>query len=298
MTRVLLDDDRPPLDPVGLNPPFPIEFPVHVLSDMHFGHPASFLLHPEMVLPLVEGAATVVFNGDSFEQRNIHHRRDARRKLGRLMEVLLARGVVPRFLAGNHDPMASSLHHLDLLDGNVFLTHGDILHPDVAPWSHHAPSIRRERLRLAAAEPPAVDVDAFHQQNKKASLVSAIYTGHAREGFLGRMEMVGEFALAPWRILKAVRYWSRVARFSSNIRKRFRPNCKLMIIGHTHRPGVWTNSDYTLVNTGSFQPLSRPLVVRIETHRAVVFNGVRRRDRYELGRERHTIHWNDPSASR
>ena len=43
------------------------------------------------------------------------------------------------FISGNHDAMVSGVHHLDLADGAVLVTHGDILFHGLSPWSPPGP---------------------------------------------------------------------------------------------------------------------------------------------------------------
>ena len=42
--------------------------PVRVLSDLHLGHSGCVIEKVAQLEPLIEGAQTVVFNGDTFEQ--------------------------------------------------------------------------------------------------------------------------------------------------------------------------------------------------------------------------------------
>jgi UDP-2,3-diacylglucosamine pyrophosphatase LpxH len=259
--------------------------PVTVLSDLHLGHPASYLIEPEMVLPLFGDARTVVFNGDSAELVNLRRRPAGQRMLARLTELCHDRGVQPVFLTGNHDPHASTAHHLDLFDGKVFLTHGDILHPAIAPWSRDAGPLIRERRRLLLGQPEPEDLHELCLLAKRCSLVATLHEETNRKGLAARMDMVGRFLVQPWRIAITLNYWANVARYCSRLRTRHRPQARLMLIGHTHRAGVWPNRDFTLVNTGSFQPLSQALVARLDERRVIVRQAVLRANAYQMGRE-------------
>lgn len=267
----------------------PIDPPVAVLSDLHLGHPASFLHDPAMVLPLLGNARTVVFNGDTFEQQHRARRDLGRRHLERLMELCLDRGARPLLLTGNHDPAASSAHYLDLYDGRVFLSHGDLLHEAVAPWSEDTPAIRAERARLLDGRSPPVDLDAVALLAKQAERVAGRYGRQAPPGIQGQAHMVAKFAVEPWRIVLALNYWARVSHYARAFTKRHRPSARLMVYGHSHRPGVWIRRDLTLVNTGCFQPLSRPLVVHIDGRRAVIHRTRFRRRAYQMAEELHQV---------
>lgn len=266
-----------------------IEPPVLVLSDLHLGHPASNLKDPLALAPLLGPARTAIFNGDSCELLSRRRREESTRLLTRLMEMCESRGVKPVFITGNHDPRISSLHHLDLFGAKVFLTHGDILHPMVAPWSKEGPPMGEERHRLLAGRPEPERLDNSLLLTKRVTLVAAIYHAPVRHSLAARAEMFGRFIIRPSRILQTLEYWASVAHRSHAIKTRHRPRAKLMLIGHTHRAGVWMSEDYTLVNTGAFQPLARPLAIHLDERRAIVHQVRSRAGQFVLGKELHHI---------
>src|SRR3984957_7305668 len=112
-----------------------LEEPIRILSDIHFGHPASMVESPEQLLPLLSGVKTVVFNGDTVEMGLVEDRVQAQANLEAIGAFCLDAGVRPIFMNGNHDPMVSSASHLDLADGAVLVTHGDMLFHDISPGS-------------------------------------------------------------------------------------------------------------------------------------------------------------------
>lgn len=260
--------------------------PVLVLSDLHLGHPATFLQDPRMAAPLFEGVRTVIFNGDTFESLNLKRSHEARDKLMALFDIVRAAGAKPFLISGNHDPDASNIHFLDLLGGKIFITHGDILHPGIAPWSRDAPVILAERRRLLARQPPPAELDELLWLTKRSAAVACRFDHEVvHENWLARVEYVARFAFEPWRILMALYYWANVAHYSRAIHDRFRPAAKVMLIGHTHRAGVWRNRDFTLINTGSYHPLSQALAVLIHDHRISVRQAIRQKDVFTPGRE-------------
>lgn len=271
----------------GAHPFLTVPTPIAVISDLHLGHPASYLIEPEMLLPVIGGARTVIVNGDCCELLTLCRRDEARAKLRRLQELCETRGIQLILLTGNHDPIVSGMHYLDLFDGKVFLTHGDALHPMVAPWSREGPIMWEERMRIARNKPDPEDLDEFMLLIKRITLVASVYTPNIKRGILARLEMLGRFAVKPWRIIRTLEYWGNVAHYSHRLQERFRPQAKLMLIGHTHRAGVWQTKDFTLVNTGSYQPLSQPLVVQLDEHRAVVRKVILQGNEYHIGEELH-----------
>jgi UDP-2,3-diacylglucosamine pyrophosphatase LpxH len=62
-----------------------------------------------------------------------------------------------------------------------------------------------------------------------------------------------------YRILRA---WQAMPRLAQTLLKTHRPQARFLIMGHTHRPGIWRlPGGLTLINTGSYcPPLGRLLV--------------------------------------
>lgn len=268
-----------------------VESPVLVLSDLHLGHPASFLTEPRALLPLLGGSKTVVFNGDTCELVNRRRRARGIDLLGRLAETCLERGARPVFLTGNHDPEISSAHYLDLLAGSVFVTHGDVLHPTLAPWAHYVGLLRTERRRLVREHGEPETLDDSCRLAKRMAQAPALLHETRRLGAGARLDLIGRFALQPWRIGRAVHYWANAVRYGRSLRDRFRPAAHCMLVGHSHRAGVWQRRGFTLVDTGSFLPFSRPLAVLVDERATVVRRVVRSAGVYRLGKEV----WRSPS---
>ncbi|MBV8214417.1 MAG: hypothetical protein JOZ08_14480, partial [Verrucomicrobia bacterium] len=124
--------------------------PTIIISDLHLGHRASQIRDPEELVPILKEARSVIFNGDTVEMRTA-----VDRPVGRHMAAVVARlchsiGCRATFINGNHDPAVSKIDHLDLMDGRILVTHGDILFLGVAPWSHQALAYRKIHLRALA----------------------------------------------------------------------------------------------------------------------------------------------------
>jgi UDP-2,3-diacylglucosamine pyrophosphatase LpxH len=146
--------------------------PTIILSDLHLGHRASQIRDPEEIAPILKEARAVVFNGDTVEMRT-----GVDRPVGRRMAAAVARlchsiGCRATFINGNHDPSVSKIDHLDLLDGRLLVTHGDILFLGVAPWSRQALAYRKIHLRaLAHLGPDAlINFEKRLLATKRASL--------------------------------------------------------------------------------------------------------------------------------
>ena len=122
--------------------------PILVLSDLHLGHRASRIKHPEQLAPILDGPGSVIFNGDTSEMRNSEDRQIGRKLAADLARICHQTGRKAFFVNGNHDPTVSSTNHLDLANGAVLVTHGDILFLDVAPWSRDARHYRKKHRQI------------------------------------------------------------------------------------------------------------------------------------------------------
>lgn len=262
-----------------------IIYPVTVLSDLHVGHPASHIRNPAELAPLFQGAATVVFNGDTVEMLWLYNRDRAQEQLERLAEVCLAEGARPVFLNGNHDPVVSSASHLDLWGGRVLVTHGDILFHEIAPWSREARVLGPEHTRLLEelAEAAHTDFEERLVAVKRASLALEMHEPRRPQGRLAGLALAVREGWPPWRVWWIARCWMRTPALADAIAERFRPQARFVLIGHTHYAGVWNRSGRIVVNTGSFLPFSGRLGVRLEAGRLEVRGIVRQRDSWHFG---------------
>lgn len=255
-----------------------VEYPVTVVSDLHVGHPASYLTDPEALAPLFRGAATVVFNGDSVEMLWVGNRDHAQEQVERVSQAVLGQGVRPVFLNGNHDPIISSASFLDLCDGAVLATHGDILFHEVAPWSHESKIIGPAHSRLLSEmdERARNDLSERLIAVKRASLRLEMHEPRrSGRGFAGLAAAARE-GWPPWKALNIIRCWVQTPGLAAALADQYRPRARYVLIGHTHYAGVWRRGGRVVVNTGSFLPFSGRSLVRVTAERIEVRAVVRR----------------------
>lgn len=251
-----------------------VEFPVNIVSDLHVGHPASYIRDPEQLAPLFVDAKTVIFNGDSVEMLWMYNRERAHDQLGEIAEVCLKQGARPVFLNGNHDPMVSSASHLDLCNGALLVTHGDILFHDVAPWSKDAPIIASEHERVL----DELDFDALTDLEdrlhaiKRASLALEMYDPRRPTGRLAGLALALREGWPPWRALQIVRFWMLTPGLAATLAAAYRPDARFVLVGHTHFAGVWNRGPRVVINTGSFLPFSGRLAVKLYPERMEVYS--------------------------
>jgi UDP-2,3-diacylglucosamine pyrophosphatase LpxH len=263
-----------------------VAYPVVILSDLHIGHPASRITDPEALAPLIRGAATVVFNGDSVEMLWVGNRDHAQEQVERLARTCSDAGARPVFLNGNHDPIISSASYLDLCDGAVLVTHGDILFHSVAPWSREAPALGTAHSRLLEELDEQAKADLAERLliAKRAQLTLEMHEPHHGRGLYVRLLTIAREVWPPWRALKIMHCWTQTPGFAARLAQEHRPQARYVIIGHTHRAGVWQRDGRVVINTGSFMSFSGRALVRLSAERLEVQTVLRQGTGWQLGR--------------
>lgn len=249
-------------------PPSTTEFeePIRILSDLHLGHPGSKITDVAQIRPLLEGAKTVLFNGDTFELRKQSLRSITDQFQADLAAQCHGLGVRAVYMTGNHDPAISDVHHLDLCGGKVFLTHGDFLYEDVSPWSKLVDSLH-EQLEVVRATYPEDYLDDLDLRLGAAKQISAnakVRTAKGKPGLSGKIHATLAEAWPPRRPLKILETWASSHHVAHDLRDQFRPGAEFIIYGHTHRAVHHRRAGKHSINTGAFLPLAGSLVVEIE----------------------------------
>lgn len=263
-----------------------LAYPITVLSDLHVGHPASYITDANQLGPLLGDAATVVFNGDSVEMLWVYNRDHAQEQMEAISHACIKQGARPVFLNGNHDPVISTASHLDLAGGSVLVTHGDILFHDVAPWSREAKVIGPEHTRLL--QQLTADAHGDFEERliaiKRASLALEMHEPKRPTGRLAGLALAAREGWPPWRALWIVNCWIQTPGRAARLAEQFRPQARFVLVGHTHYSGVWTRGDRVVINTGSFLPFSGRVGVRLERDRLEVRAIHRRHNEWHFGR--------------
>ncbi len=263
------------------------EEPIRILSDIHLGHPASMVPHAESLSPLLRDIPTVIFNGDTVEARFLKDRPKSQWHLSALEEVCAGLGVRPVLINGNHDPAVSPLSHVDLADGGVMVTHGDMLFHDISPWSDHA-----ETMRAAHEEAlEKLEDEAFHdfekrlQANKCGSLALELHKSNLPRGRLARIMTFLREAWPPWRPLQIIKCWVETPGKAIALARVFRPRARVIVIGHTHYSGVWRIGPRVVINTGSFLPVAGRMLIDLEGTKLSLRKIVKRGSEFQPGSE-------------
>jgi len=235
-----------------------------VLSDLHLGRPHCAARSADALRPLWDDVDHLVINGDVAEVHHPNHWTTAARQTLRLFDLCETDGVELTLLSGNHDPFITDLRHLHLAGGVVFVTHGDVLHPAVSPWSPASARIRAvHEAALAALKP--------EERDTLQARLSA--TQHAAYAEWANLKQLTDEALhstlfgmliRPWALVKVIAYWRTFPRLAAHFVARHAPSARFIVLGHTHRSGVWFIDDRVIINTGSFGFPGTPRAVIVE----------------------------------
>jgi predicted phosphodiesterase len=210
-----------------------------------------------MLAPLFEDTGRVVINGDSMDTRTSVDPERTRRDREDTLAFFKGTGVPVTLVTGNHDPDISDTHSLDLADGRVFLTHGDVLFADIVPWGRDRKEIfemlQSEFSRFPEGYAPTMD----ERLKVYRKVAAAIPQRHQSERNLLKyaFQFARDTVWPPGRVFKILKAWRDVPKLASDFALKHRPNARFVLFGHTHRPGIWhMEGGPTVINTGSFTP--------------------------------------------
>ncbi|MCU0793291.1 MAG: hypothetical protein MUE42_10700 [Opitutaceae bacterium] len=260
---------------------------IRIFSDLHFGDRRSTLDRLAALDPLLAGADEIVLNGDSLDTVIPGHAP----RLAALRDHFAASSRAVHWISGNHDPDISAEAELLLAEGRVWITHGDVLFDGIAPWSHHAPELARLLANVPPPPPgsPAASNALADRLRRHRSACAALMASPAfiAPGTLPRPLRLLRTLFPPRRLLAILRAWRDTPRLAIALARRHHPQARVVVIGHTHRPGVWrprTETDPWVINTGAF---ARPLggaFVELHGERVLVRRIVRRAGAFYPGR--------------
>lgn len=250
----------------GYGDPVPL---TRVFSDLHLGHPASTIRSVEELLPLFTNCEQVVLNGDTVETCSTALTDVSLAKAGELFARMLQSGLEPLVMPGNHDPDRDGPTLLELYDGEVVVTHGDICFRYGSPWSPWVPKVQG---KLDAAEAAAGGFGNARTVAARADLAKAYARAfHPRPrrftGFLGKLETISHATWPPSTPLAILDIWKNGPTRVAAWMEEFTPRAKVLIMGHTHRAGMWERGGRSVINTGAFHPFTRPHLVELEPGR-------------------------------
>ena len=253
-----------------------------IISDTHLGGADGAATSPETLRPLWQKVSRLVINGDVAE---IHHPQaceEAARQTLRLNHLCEQDGVALTLLSGNHDVYLTDVRHLQLAGGQVLVTHGDALHPGTSPWGAIAKETKRGFVNAISR------VERKNRDKLAARLNALQHTGLVIRGQLDqhyRPAAMLELLIKPWLVLKVWSFWRNFPTLANEFARRHAPQTRFMVLGHSHRQGIWHRDGRVILNTGSFAFPGRPRAVTLEDRQLHVWPIRQRNGAYQLGRE-------------
>jgi predicted phosphodiesterase len=232
---------------------------IRIFSDIHYGDRSSRVRSLAQLAPLFEGAGTVVLNGDSLDtrqgpypDRTAEIRAEATAFFGRANARIV-------LMTGNHDPDLSPLHVQTLAGGQVMVTHGDVLFENIVPWGRDVPLIRRivseEQARHAHLDDGSLEARLTIFRHACARIPQRHQVEQNRWKHL--LSYTLDTFWPPQSAGRVLWAWQVAPERAATLAETHRPKARFVIIGHTHRPGIWrTRNGRVVINTGSF---TRPL---------------------------------------
>lgn len=226
-----------------------------IISDTHLGRPGKATA--ESLRPLWQGIDELVINGDAAEVQIPWLRISAVREIDRLADLTRRDGVRLTLISGNHDAYLTDNRCLQLCDNRVLVMHGDALHPSVAPWTRSAKALQGLTERALS------DIHPDERETLQARLSVAQHVGHS--------EFLEEYVLSnrgegglwhavrrPWEVPQVLWYWRREPALAQRFLERYAPRARFIVLGHSHRAGVWQRGGRVIINTGAFIFPGRP----------------------------------------
>ena len=249
---------------------------VLVLSDLHFGLPARRTPTPRMLRPLWQHVDHLILNGDTCELHEPDMRQRSIESLHALMDLCREDDVKLSIIAGNHDPFISPLQRCTLVDGRVLATHGHDIHRTRARRPVEGQQLEcGDATSLSARH--RFDGDALQDAIERSDQFQP--PEHELQAPQTLLDSIPWGASKPFLVLKILRYWRDFPGFARRYRSQVASDAKVVLVGHSHRDGVWASKGCTVLNTGSWTWPGRPHAVYIDgtvisMHRIRVRDGI------------------------
>lgn len=250
-----------------------------ILSDLHLGDRKRGIPTAEMVRPLWRGVDRLVLNGDTSELHDPECVETAERETRALVEACRADGVEVCAIAGNHDPFMSRLARLALRNKRVLVTHGHTIHRLVP-----RPLVEGQIME-SGDEESMCSVHRTDETTLEDSFARARRLTPPPEELETPRNLIGSIGYAisrPMVLWKIMRYWRNFPVWSDRYAEQLQHEAQVVLVGHSHRQGVWRVGSRVVVNTGSPTWPGRPWAVRIVDQTVFVHRIVRENTEWSL----------------
>jgi predicted phosphodiesterase len=237
--------------------------------------------------PLLAGADQLVFNGDTLDTRPSPNEAHSAACRTEVQNFIRQHAPPATFLTGNHDADISDRHHLELAQGRVFVTHGDILFDNLVPWSQDAAEAGRRIAVERAREPDPARLNLERLLEIHRRVARGIPQRHQSER--NRVRFVARYLAdtlwPPHRTFLVLAAWRALPERAAALARQHRPAARFIVTGHTHRRGIWRKGDgRVVINTGSYTLPLDPAAVDVSDRNVTVREIVLRSGEFRFGR--------------
>jgi predicted phosphodiesterase len=224
--------------------------PVRILSDLHLGHSVSRIDRVELLRPLIAGAGTVIFNGDTWQELSEPWRDKAARMLRELQTICEEEKAESVFLTGNHDPGWQGPGWLALAEGRIIVTHGDCLFAAGSPWKREVFCARKTISRWWRERPEAAtDIDA---RIRLARDLAREYKSLEHPSGRNILARAWDASMPPQRALHMLASWWLRPKAAVQFLRTFFPKAEVLVFGHFHLHHRWESDGRLIIDTGSY----------------------------------------------
>ncbi len=244
--------------------------PVRILSDLHLGHKISRIDEIETLRPLIAGAGTVIFNGDTWQELAAIFLQRSTTMLTALKKMCAEEGAEAIFLSGNHDPGWPGPGWIELAEGKIIVTHGDALLFDGSPWKREI-LLNGQRVKELWREHPqaALEVEERLRVARKIARELCSVEHPTGRHFI---ERAWDAVIPPRRAIRMLEGWFTQGATGASFCDAYFPKAEILIVGHFHREGTWLCKGRRTINTGSFMAPGRANWV--EWHQGFLSRGI------------------------
>ena len=258
---------------------------VRIISDLHYGDRVSAVTEFGQLAPLLADTQTLILNGDTTDTRPGPDPDFKTRVLSELAAFIRQTPTEITLLTGNHDPDISSNHLQELADGQVLVTHGDVLFDNIVPWGRDA-VLASELVNQARHETEidSVPLERLLQAHRLAAAAIPQRHQSERNGLRYFTSFLTDTIWPPTRVFHILNSWRTFPARAEALVSTHRASARFLICGHTHWPGIWRRRDGLIViNTGSYCPPCGRLVVDLDEDQLKVRRIAKRRGDFMPG---------------
>jgi predicted phosphodiesterase len=224
--------------------------PVRLFSDLHLAHPVSRIRQVAALRPLLAGAGTVIFNGDTWQELTRSVRERSAAMVAELQALCADVGCTPVFLSGNHDPGWAGPGWIELAGGRIVVTHGDALLPDGSPWKREI-LVNGARVLELWREHPAAGTEVTERLQLARDIARALPSPEPVGG-KWLWQRAWDAVTPPRRGLHILEAWWNQSALAAEFCRQYFPAAEVLVIGHFHWSGCWLRDGRRIINTGSF----------------------------------------------